>query len=146
MYEITEEGFQAVVGKRSIVFQRSNYEDGRYYYEGEALVSESGRLSFVVRFRTREENVIRSLLIDGEGEHEAPDLVLPIDEQTRERYYDSIYQYLLEMLIVSVSQHPLTEFRVFGHECITKTVKPGSGAGHIYTPKGWIGSTVQIIR
>lgn len=144
MYEITEGGFQSMVGKRAIVFQKTNFEDGRYDFEGEALLSESGRLFAFVRFRTRENGVIHPLLIDGEGEHEISDLVLPTDSERR--YYDIIYQYLLELLIGSDSQRPLIEFRVFGRECITKTVKSAPGSGKIYTPKGWIGSVVQVIR
>lgn len=145
MYKITEDGFRAEVGGRSIVFQRSDFEDGRYYYEGEGLVSESGRLKFIVRLRKREGDLIHIILIDGDGEHEGPDLIIPPAGDGDERYCQAVYQHILEILLAALPLRPLTEFRVYGSGCISKIVGPGPDSGRLYLSKELTGLPVQVI-
>jgi hypothetical protein len=148
MYDLTNEGFSAQVGEKRIVFRNENFRDGGNEYEGEAIITEKGRLLFVIRFRTQADWKTRPILIDGEGEEELPDLwigKLPEDPgEAQDRYFMQIYCFILEQ-ISSQKIFALNEFRIVGTNCVTKTVRAmGSGAG-VYLPKEKIGDDVQVI-
>lgn len=145
MTEVSDDGFRAIVGERTIVHRRGVFRDGERYFEGESAVFEGERLTYVIRYAEREGATTSPVLIDGSGEHRITDLALPPDGE-RERYYDAIYRYVLESILLSTPVLPLIEFQVFGRECISKTVRPVPGAGRVNTPKSWIGSSVLLIR
>jgi len=80
MYDLTNEGFSAQVGEKRIVFRNENFRDGGNEYEGEAIITEKGRLLFVIRFRTQADWKTRPILIDGEGE----EVLVPLFAVTKE--------------------------------------------------------------
>lgn len=149
MYELTEEGFSSEIGSKKIQFRNENFTDGGNRYEGEALFSEERRVLCVIRFRSQVDGVIRPILIDAMGELDLPDLQIDNlpegdDAETRNRYFDQIYTFLIEQLL-DQEIYPLNEFRLVGSECLRRTVRPMGGGAGVYVPKDRIGEEVRVV-